>query len=216
MLLLSGMPRPFRSRITGFCCPSPCSLNLLLDRHEHAKSRMAGPSIVEDLEVLEDCIRKFDTRFSTQPIEQFILQAAPEGLGHCVVVAASDGSFRQQPSAFAHNRPDGIDQKQTAIRARFKRDSFRDAVHKYVPYSAIWLSGNCGLTGPAESDPQVAPTCVTSEMNPGPAHAIERRPRRCWIQPRNRASVPIKIAAATAPPTNPSHTSRTKGGRLSA
>ena len=56
--------------------------------------RVPALSIVEDLEVLEDCVREPDARVPSLPIEKLDLESTPEGLDHRVVIAVADGSHR--------------------------------------------------------------------------------------------------------------------------
>ncbi len=51
---------------------------------------MSALSIVEDLQVFEQCVGEFEARFPALGVKQFDLQSRPERLDNGIVMAISD------------------------------------------------------------------------------------------------------------------------------
>jgi len=59
---------------------------------------VSAAPIVEDLQVLEDRFRQFDSRFPSLSVEKFDLHTAPELLDHRVVVTVAHRAHRRHQS----------------------------------------------------------------------------------------------------------------------
>ncbi len=97
----------------------------VLHARDHAKRRVSASPIVEDLQVLEDRIRDFNTGLPSRSIEEFDLHGAPGRFDHRVAVAVAHGAHRwHQPEV--EGAPGGHPERE--LRALVAVDDGRAAV----------------------------------------------------------------------------------------